>query len=519
MKKFGLIFIAILTFAEVFAQKHEIKIQFKNLSNDTVILGHYFAARLIPDDTVVTNKKGRATFKGEKYPGGMYFMFFSNRDRFDFLLDNDQKFSISGDTANLLESIKYKGCSENIVFVNYQKFLSKSGEKTKKLRDDRKKFAANKQKVKSIDSKLKKLGKEMNKYFEKTVNDNPNIFFTKFLKATKDPEVPETIKDRKAKYYYYKNHYFQNFDVSDPRLLRTPIFESKIEKYLNKVVIQHPDTLIKECDKLIEKSRTNKELFRFMLVKLFNTYGSSQLMTAENVYVHLAEKYYLKEADWSKSEFIDKLKGKVTKLKNCMIGSIAKNIFYRELPADSTYIKQKISEMKEFKNKGLQIEKKEISEDIKYNEKVKVLTDFYSKTGTKGDLYSVKSKYKILWFWTPSCSHCRKETPIFYKEYEEKKLKEKGVEIISVFLNDDINPWEKFTKYLKQWMEFVLKHKMYEWTNTFNPFGSFRNDYAIESSPVLYLLDEDNKILAKKIGYEQAFKIIEEEEKRKSKNK
>jgi len=52
---------------------------------------------------------------------------------------------------------------------------------------------------------------------------------------------------------------------------------------------------------------------------------------------------------------------------------------------------------------------------------------------------------------------------------------------------------------------------LFEFENTWNPFDRFKANYAIDSSPTLYLLDENKKIIAKKIGYEQAFEIIENE--------
>ena len=80
----------------------------------------------------------------------------------------------------------------------------------------------------------------------------------------------------------------------------------------------------------------------------------------------------------------------------------------------------------------------------------------------------------------------------------------------------NINEWDKYTKHLHTWLDFVLEHNMQKWTNVWEPFGysHYRDKYDISSSPVLYLLDKDKKIIAKRISYEQAFEIIEEIEKR-----
>ena len=69
----------------------------------------------------------------------------------------------------------------------------------------------------------------------------------------------------------------------------------------------------------------------------------------------------------------------------------------------------------------------------------------------------------------------------------------------------------------KDWMTFLNKHKLYGWKNAWNPFDHFRYGYDISSSPVLYILDKDKKIIAKRIEYKQAIKIIEEELKKENK--
>ena len=59
-------------------------------------------------------------------------------------------------------------------------------------------------------------------------------------------------------------------------MLRTPILEDKIKKYINEVVPQHPDSLIPEIDRLILASAKNKneEYLRYMLGTLYNIYNN-----------------------------------------------------------------------------------------------------------------------------------------------------------------------------------------------------------------------------------------------------
>lgn len=493
----------LLNFAAAFSQGYEIKIKF-NVYQDTVIIGHHRADQLVPDDTLVTNKKGIGVFKGKKaLPGGMYFIFFSNKRFFDMIIDKNQKFSISGDTSDF-SKLEFKDDPQNVLFTEYRNKMTETNIEMYKLQEKRSLGGD----TKSIDKKINKLRNELEMLYDNTIEKYPNYFFSKFLKATRDVNVPKNIKDEKKKYYYFRNHYFDNFDYSDDRMLRTPIYQGKIETYLDKVLPQIPDTLIEATDKFIEAARDDEEHFKYMLIYLFNKYASSQLMAAENVYVHLAEKYYIKEASWSSRDFISDLKDRVLKKKKCLVGAKSHNIEYFLLPKSEKKIKEIITKADDYKEKGLEIEKNGTSNE-KYNKKVEVLSRWTTDNTRKGSLLKMKNKFTIIWFWTPDCSHCREATPKFYKAYKEKKLKSQGVDVLAVYLNKDIKEWKEFSKEYKHWLDFIDEHKLYDWDNVWNPFDPFRSNFDIQSSPVLYMLDKDKKIIAKRIGWEQAIEVAE----------
>jgi thiol-disulfide isomerase/thioredoxin len=509
MKK--LLFSLFLSVAVIsgFAQGYQIKIKIKNLKNDTILLGRHFNSQLIPDDTVKL-KNGEGTFsKKKELPGGMYFIFLPRKTYFDILIDKNQKFSLESDTSNFLETLKFKDSPENVIFVTYQKFLSEQGKKADELKKEREKAASDPEKIKQIDAQTAKINDDVKAYYKKTIDENPTFFFSKFLRATAQVEIPTTVTSDKDKYFYYKNHYFDDFDVSDGRLLRTPIYEGKIDYFLDKVQIQDPDTLNKSVDWLIEKSRTGKELFRYMLVHLFNKYASSQVMSAENVYVHVAEKYYIPEADWSEKKFIDDLKTKVEHKKNCLLGHQSKDIELEALPSDSVSLIPIYDQLKKITEKGLEIEKSKATDAVKNNQKVELLSNFYNDFNRPVKLSEIKAEYTILWFWTPDCSHCREETPKFYKSYMEK-LQSKNVKVITIFLSKDIASWKEFTDDTKKWPDFIREHKFYGWINTWSPFDPFRANYDISSSPVLYILDKDKKIIVKRVGQDQAIEIMDD---------
>lgn len=531
-----LILIFSATSAELLAQAYEIKVKIPNLKNQEIILGHRFNSSLIPDDTTRLDSKGEGVFRGKtRLPGGMYFIFLPSRTYFDILISDNQKFMVENDTTDFLKNIRITGDKENQVFVDYQLFLAEN----RKLADALTKEynGADETRKQQIQNQYQELNKGVNKKIEEIQKTHPDFFFSKFLKATQEVQIPETLTEQKDKYYFYRNNYFTYFDFKDERLLRTPIYEGRLDYYLDKVIPQAPDSIIPEVDKLINNTRHNKELFRFMLVHLFNKYAKSQLMGMENVYLHIAEKYYIPEAEWSDKKFIDELKETVRRKKPALIGNTAPEIKLVIMPNNQDGLedlKHALADLKESGNTILKNEDliKQKTKLLKNNNPklsdsaarsqviISELADkleniFMPKFEGYISLMDQKAKYLILYFWEPDCSHCKEATPKFSEAYDAKNMKAKGVEVMAIYLHRNINEWEKYTKSINDWLEFIEKHHMLKWENVWEPFGysQFRDKYDISSSPVLYLLDKDKKIIAKRIGWDQAFEVIEEIEK------
>lgn len=512
MKKiFILLFVSVLLGVQIYAQAYKIEIKINGVNNQDLILGHHKATNngLIPDDTVRTNNRGYAVFEGDKpLREGMYFIFLPSKTYFDFIVGEDQKFVIENDTTDLLKNMVAKGSDENEVFAAYHQFLI---EKNTEITDLNTRYQAetDADKKAELEAQINDISKQFEDYYTEIVTDYPNLFFTTFLKATKEVQIPPTITDRAAQFNYYRNHYFDNFDIADPRLLYTPIYETKIDTYLDHLVAPEPDSMIAALDYIIDASRSDSILFQHNLVFLFNKYARSQLMIAENMYVHLAD-IYIEDAYWGTDSFKVELFNKIQRKKNCLIGSNAKNLHMFIVPNDSVSIDALRPPLQDMKEKGLKIER---DTSRTFQEKIpdlsELIAEYTANFNQDANLLDVNAKYTILWFMSPDCSHCIHETPLFYKEFVDE-LKDYDVVVWSILLEANTDNWAKFSNTFTKWYDFINTHDMYDdkWFNVFNPFEKHRFYYDISSSPVLYLLDADKKIIAKKIGYEQAAEII-----------
>ncbi|HUC80300.1 MAG TPA: DUF4369 domain-containing protein, partial [Flavisolibacter sp.] len=107
---------------------YEIKVTLKPFKNQYVYLGHYYGKQLPIIDSVKLDATSTAVFKGpKKLGGGIYLIGFPDRaNRFEFLIGDEQKFSIVADTANL-NAISFTGSQENVAFRAYQDFMTKNG--------------------------------------------------------------------------------------------------------------------------------------------------------------------------------------------------------------------------------------------------------------------------------------------------------------------------------------------------------------------------------------------------------
>jgi thiol-disulfide isomerase/thioredoxin len=317
-------------------------------------------------------------------------------------------------------------------------------------------------------------------YIEKAATDFPDLFVARFLKATLDIVVPDPPRDANGniidstwQYYYFRNHYFDNFDIADPRLLRTPLYEDKVMNYLTKVVPQIPDSLIVESDKLIEKTRSDSNLFRYMLITLFNYFGKSNYMGMDAVQIHIADKYYITDSWWSDPKFIADLKERVEKTKPLLIGKIAPDIELVQVPAEHFIKAQNDTALKKFPH-----------------------------VGTHFRLSQMEAEFLVLVFWEADCGHCKTSIPKLHEIYENS-LKSKGIQVLAVstLFGEDGKV---------KWADFINSHHLYSWINAWNPYSyDFKVQYDVLTTPQFFILDKNKKIIAKKIGVEQIEELID----------
>ena len=445
---------------------YKIKIKIKGLKEkDTLLLGHHFADKMYADDTAFVDKNGWAIFEGKKkLDGGIYVVIVPSLKRryFEFLMDNVQQMTLETDTTDFIKNMKVNGSNENNLFFEWQRTMSNLEKQMRPIQEKLNMHKKNKDSSDYYKNKALEIDKKRKEYWQNTIKNNPNALLTKILKVLTPIEIPEfnlpenTPKRdsliRLYQYVYHKDHYWDNVDFSDDRLLRTPFIHQKLQDFYKNVVLMNPDSLTKEAIKVIELARKNKYFFQYVVVFSVNYFETSQIMGMDRIFVNLAERYYLKgECWWADSTLINKIGDRVKKLKPNLIGEIAPDLKM---------------------------------EDI---------------NGMWHQLKYIKADYIILAFFEPSCGHCKKEIPKLHEYY--KTVKDSGIVVFAVYTQHDKDEWKKF----------IEEKQLDDWINVWDKynFTNFRNLYDIYSTPVIYILDKQKKIIAKRIGVEQIEKFIQ----------
>jgi thiol-disulfide isomerase/thioredoxin len=148
----------------------------------------------------------------------------------------------------------------------------------------------------------------------------------------------------------------------------------------------------------------------------------------------------------------------------------------------------------------------------------KGITDLYYKNIDKltpmfKSLYEVKAKYTVLIFWAADCGHCQKEVPKLHENL--KSLKGKiDVKVYAVQTKKEL---------FDSWKKFQVENKLTDFINVFDPIhlNNLKERFDIYSTPVIYILDKDKRIKAKRLDAEQVvsmLKTLENIEKSTSKN-
>jgi thiol-disulfide isomerase/thioredoxin len=452
------------------AGSYQLTVNVNGYKGEYIYLGyHYGKIKALADSAQVqgTGTTGTANFKGSKpLPGGIYFVVSPKKEiLFELLVDKEQQFTMTVDTSKTAD-IQFKGSKDNTDFQTYTRYIQSRGAG---IAHAQKELAtASKADSARIQQKIKDLNAEIFRYRADYMKNSPGSFLSSLFAALSEPQVPPAsaqpggVYDSSFAYRYFKGHYWDGISFSDERLLRTPFFESRVDRYFRDLVSPEPDSVKKEIDQFLLKARNNREMYKFLLTHFVTQYINPQYMGQDAVFVHLFEKYINEkpEVDWFTEKYKKYMTDRAYSLMANLIGNPAWDM---------------------------------------------VMTD---TSGRLQPLYEVSAPFVVICFWDPTCSHCKEMVPHLDSMYQ-KKWKQQGIKIYGVMTEGGKDNWLKYIREnnLKDWIHVYQTETQRETERNSGKPG-YRQLYDVYQTPVLYLLDEQKRIVAKKLTYQQIDDLI-----------
>ena len=490
MKKIIFAFAFILASSFIFSQGYEIKINFKGHKDTLMYLVKYSWDQQYVSDTAKNIKNGQVIFKGKKsLEKGIYTLVSQGKSiYFDFFINESSKFGINVSADDIVNTLTSVGNKENEQFFNYIRFITNKNRDLVKIKEQ----AAGKSKADSakfMNEKIKTLNEEVKKYDAEFMEKNKGTFLCDVMNLKSEKEAKELPKasngrpDSVYQYLYYKEHFFDGINFKDERLLRTPFFDDRIKRYFEGVIMTHPDTSIVEVDRILSKCSKDSMIYNSLIGYFTYKYEQSKIMGFDKVFVHIADKYILsgKASKVYTPETVSKIKERVDIMRGLLLDAKVAELYM----IDTTYGKQ-VMKM------GFDTAKTSKSVTDLYYKNVEKLTPMF-KT-----LYSVEAKYTVLVFWASDCGHCQTEIP----KLQENLNTIKGKIDFKVFA---VQTKEEF----EDWRKFIIKNKL-EFINVFDPvhLNNLKERFDIYSTPVIYILDKEKKIKAKRLSADQTLDML-----------
>lgn len=439
------------------AQGHKLNVTIDGLANDTLFLANHYGDLQLMKDTVLLDANGSGVFQDpDALPCGIYILVFPDRTYCEFIAAEDQEFSMHTSLKNPIADMVVTGSEENQLFFDDIRFIQTKTEEYKGYQETKERLAevaGSVDSIKLMDEAMAGINAAVETHRAAIQAKNPDLLYSYILRASENPKIPEAPVDENGQpadsnfaYKYYKAHYWDNIDFTTDCILRTSIYHSKLETYITSLTLQVPDSVIKEADYIIGKAMQSRELFKYTAAFILNHYAKPTTLCMDKVYVHVAEKYYMSGlADWVSEDQLNTIRTDAMNLKPTTCGSHGANI--RAVTMDGKY----------------------------------------------ASLYDVKEDFTILMFIESDCGLCQKAVEKVYPYWQSVKDKGVGAYCAAIDL------------LVPEWKEYITDKGYTEWINVIDPGdqSGFRDNYNVISTPIIYILDKNKNILAKRIGADQ----------------
>jgi hypothetical protein len=409
-------------------------------------------------DTAFAKIPGDFVFEGKKaLPGGVYMTVTPKKVKlFEFLINKNQHFTLETDTANISMHLKAENSPENKLFFDYLQYSDKIYQKVLLLRKKLKQTNKSSPEYNKLQKEIAALRKENVTRRTDLIRSHPDTFVAKLFNAMQQVSVPKEKHpgDSLYKFHYVRSHFWDHFDLSDPRLLRSPMYDQKLKVYFKQLVPFQPDSVDRAIDEVIARARPSKECVSYLVWYFTVEYQNPKYMGFDKVFVHMVDNYFSKESIANTPPSVKKLlEDRAAKIRPLLIGNRAPELILQDT------------------------------------------------TGKFVPFYGIRKKFTLLFFWDYKCHICKRQLAELVPMYPEL-VKRYDLVVYAININPDLNNWKAAVR------NRHLPGINVNGTRTMK--GDFTKLYDIHGTPQLFLLDKDKHIIAKQFSVDQLKMILDD---------
>ena len=240
-------------------------------------------------------------------------------------------------------------------------------------------------------------------------------------------------------------HFWDGIEAFDGPTDENPILASQIDFYFDKLVAPLPDSITLEINRLIERTESNTDLRDFILWHLLEKYRHPEYMGQDQVFVWLYDQYFsqLGIRDLNKTN-LAMIHDKAEQLRRLALFNLA--------------------------------------------------PDFKIKDSL--NLYSVENEYTVVFFYDHDCDVCQQEM----QDLDSVCTKHPEIIVVAMDMNyEGSGGFEIRPQGNGDLKTPIQRHQI---TNP-SELITLSDAYDIETTPLIYVLDRDKRIIAKKIRAKQ----------------
>lgn len=452
----GLLSIIVLISLSSFAQSgYNIHFKVDGWKDTTVYLGYYYGESTYVKDTAKVDHSGQFVFQGKQtLPQGVYFLVLDKTRIFEMVISQTQRFSMETSSADYVKNMKVTGDLDNKLFFEnmvYNMERHKEAEPYIKTLQD---STLSEDQKKDAREAFGKINEKVIAYQDNVISKHPQTLTARIFKANKAVKIPDPPKrvdgsiDSTFQLRWYREHFFDNFDLADDALIRMPrpIYQEKINEYLDRLWAPQADTLKKALQKIISKAKKNTETYKYAVWIATLKYQNPEIMGLDEVFVYINDTYFASgEMDfWANEKMRKNLAEQADRFRKSLIGQKGANLIMQD-------------------------------------------SNFQPRA-----LYDIKNKYTILYIFDPDCGACKKETPKLVDFYKKTKF---DLEVFAVSADTSMAKMRNY-----------IKDMHMEWITVNGPrtyVGPYQDLYDANTTPTLYVLDSKKMIIGKKIPSEK----------------